>query len=89
MTVTPLQAPHGGASRVLHRPRPGRVGRFFGMALAALRQWRKRVHDRNELMALDERTLHDLGLSRSDANYLAGKGGERDLWVESLRFPPF
>jgi uncharacterized protein YjiS (DUF1127 family) len=86
MTVLPFG---GGAARVGSPLRSGRAGRIAKSALAALREWRKRVRNRNELMALDDRTLHDLGLSRGDLLYLSRKAAERDSWAESVRFPPF
>jgi uncharacterized protein YjiS (DUF1127 family) len=86
MTVLPFGTPHGGAARVASQLRSGRVARS---ALAALREWRKRVRNRKELMALDERTLHDLGLSRGDIPYLSSRAAERDSWSRSLHFPPF
>ena len=89
MTVLPFGTPHGGAARVSLQPRFGRAGRVAKSALAALREWRKRVRSRNELLALDDRTLHDLVLSRGDIRYLRSKAAERDSWAESLRFPPF
>jgi uncharacterized protein YjiS (DUF1127 family) len=86
MTVLPFG---GGDARVAAPSRTGRAGRIAKSALAALRQWRRRVKNRNELLALDERTLHDLGLSRGDLLYLSKKAAERDSWTQSLRFPPF
>lgn len=41
--------------------------------VATLREWRRRARDRAELAALDERTLADIGLSRTDAEFLANK----------------
>lgn len=35
--------------------------------------WQERVHTRRELRELDERALHDIGLSRGEAAYEAGK----------------
>lgn len=32
---------------------------------ATLRQWRRRIAEREQLAHLDERSLHDLGLSRA------------------------
>jgi uncharacterized protein YjiS (DUF1127 family) len=101
MTVIPFHASRTG----LHRAsRPSRVRRFAEFALAALRDWRRRVRDRNELMSLDDRTLHDIGLSRGDIPYLLRQAAERRSvrptalrrswaesrsWAETLRFPPF
>jgi uncharacterized protein YjiS (DUF1127 family) len=95
MTVIPFQASRAGRHRV---SRPSRVRRFADCVLAALRDWRRRVRERNELMSLDDRTLHDLGLSRGDVPYLLRqaaerrsmrRAAERQSWAESLRFPPF
>jgi uncharacterized protein YjiS (DUF1127 family) len=72
----------------LAEERHGRVRRFAESTLAALRDWRRRVRDRNELMALDDRTLHDLGLSRGDIPYLVRKAGERQSRAERLPFRP-
>ena len=41
--------------------------------LATLRQWRRRAHERRELAGLSEATLHDIGVSRAEAAYLASK----------------
>lgn len=39
----------------------------------ALADWQVRAHARRELARLDERTLHDIGLSRMDAEFEARK----------------
>ena len=36
-------------------------------------EWRLRWHSRNELMSLSDRTLRDIGVSRSDAEFEASK----------------
>lgn len=41
--------------------------------LATFREWHRRVHERNQLLTLDEHTLSDIGLSRSEQLYLANK----------------
>jgi uncharacterized protein YjiS (DUF1127 family) len=64
-----------------HEPR-GRVrdhearyalGRGENRVLATLREWRRRVRDRGRLGELDERMLKDIGLTRSDAEFLMNK----------------
>jgi uncharacterized protein YjiS (DUF1127 family) len=40
--------------------------------------WAARAHERRMLAALDERALHDLGLSRAEAEREAGKA----FWEE-------
>ena len=89
MSVIPFLAPQSGADRVSDRPRHGRARRLVERARIAFVDWRRRVRNRNELLSLDERTLHDLGISRSDTLYLTSKAAEREaLWRDSLRLPP-
>jgi uncharacterized protein YjiS (DUF1127 family) len=38
-----------------------------------LREWRRRSRERAELAGLDERTLKDIGLTRTDAEFLSNK----------------
>jgi len=40
---------------------------------ATLREWRRRARDRTELARLDNRMLQDIGLTRSDAEFLINK----------------
>lgn len=46
--------------------------------VAKLRQWRRRIHDRRELAGLDDLMLHDIGITRAEAHYLASKPFWRD-----------
>jgi hypothetical protein len=87
MTAIHSRAPHGGWRRVSHRPR--RAIRVAQRALAAVRDWRRRLEDRNRSSALDERTLRDSGICRSEGLYLDREQIERDAWPDTLRFPPF
>ena len=87
MTAIHSQAPHGGWRRVSHRPR--RASRLVQRALAAVRDWHRRWQDRNRSSALDERTLRDSGICRSDELCLDREQIERDTWLETLHFPPF
>ena len=89
MTAIPFQTPRRAARWVSFARRHGRVRRFAESSLAALRASRRRVRAGNELMALDNRTLHDLGLSRCDIPYLVRRAGEPHSRAESLPFPPF
>ena len=41
--------------------------------VATLRRWRQRLRERDQLARLDDRMLSDIGLSRSEAEYLANK----------------
>ena len=87
MTAIHPQASHGGWRRVL--PGPRRASHLVERALAAVRDWCRRQHDRNQIVALDERTLRDIGICRSDPLYLDSEQKERDAWLDALRFPPF
>jgi uncharacterized protein YjiS (DUF1127 family) len=49
------------------------LSRALQHAAALLATWRRRLRERRELAAMDERTRHDLGLSRFDAFYEARK----------------
>jgi len=49
------------------------IVRHFHSPLATLREWRRRVHDRNQLGALSDSMLQDIGISRAEAQYLANK----------------
>lgn len=87
MTAIHSQAPHGGWRRVSHRPR--RASRLVQRALAVVRDWRTRLQDRNRSSAVDERTLRDSGICRSEELYLDREQIERDAWLDTLQFPPF
>ena len=41
--------------------------------LATLREWRRRSRDRARLAELDDRMLKDIGLTRTDAEFLINK----------------
>ena len=87
MTAIHSQATHGGWRRVSRRPRRG--NHLIQRALAAVRDWRRRLQDRNRSSALDERTLRDSGSCRSDELCLDSTQREREAWLDTLHFPPF
>ena len=41
--------------------------------VATVREWRRRIRERGELSALDDRMLKDIGLTRADAEFLSNK----------------
>ena len=41
--------------------------------VATLREWRRRSRERAQLAELDDRMLKDIGLTRSDAEFLINK----------------
>ena len=87
MTAIHPQAPHGGWRRVSHRPR--QASRLVQRALAAVRDWRRRLQDRNRSSALDERTLRDSEICRGDTFYLDSTQRERDAWLIRCTSHPF
>ena len=56
-----------------HDAEESRVSRFVGQVSALLADWQDRAHARRELARLDERTLHDIGLNRYEAEFEARK----------------
>lgn len=65
----------GMASQALQRRHAGldALGDATHWALGKLAEWRRRSRERAELASLDERTLRDIGLTRSDAEFLSNK----------------
>lgn len=61
-----LVEPRAGAAR---RAAPSIAHRLAVL----LRQWRQRARDRAELAGLDDRTLADIGITRTEAEFLANK----------------
>jgi uncharacterized protein YjiS (DUF1127 family) len=59
--------------RVRHHEARQALSRAGNRVLATFREWRRRVHDRNQLGELDERMLKDIGITRSDAEFLMNK----------------
>jgi len=59
--------------RVRHHEARRVLSRAGNRVLATLREWRRRVHDRSQLAELDERMLKDIGITRSDAEFLMNK----------------
>lgn len=41
--------------------------------IATLREWRRRAQNRRELATLSDLMLHDIGITRADADFLASK----------------
>jgi len=41
--------------------------------LSTLREWRRRVHERQQLAGLSDLMLQDIGITRGDAEFLANK----------------
>lgn len=48
-----------------------RLGATMSSAIATLRLWARRRHDRRDLLRLDDHMLRDIGLDRSRADQMA------------------
>jgi len=73
MTTMHLHDTHPGCSAISRgTARPG-ASHLFHTAVATLRQWRRRIRERQQLAALGDLMLRDIGLTRADAEYLANK----------------
>ena len=55
------------------KPRREAAAGPMDRVLATLREWRQRGRARRELAGLDDYLLHDIGLSRSQAQFESGK----------------
>ena len=49
------------------------LGDAWDHTVATLREWCRRIREREELAQLDERMLKDIGLTRADARFLSNK----------------
>ena len=72
MTSIPFRSFHD-ASGARRREAIAALGDAAQWVLATLRQWRRRIRERDQLARLDERTLCDIGLTRADAEFLINK----------------
>ena len=70
MIVTQLQQPCGALRKHPAAPVLSEIGH---RALATVRRWRRRIRERAQLAAMDERMLRDIGITRLDAQYLSSK----------------
>ncbi len=74
MTVIPFHEVSGRRRRVRWHGARYTPLNVSGRALATLREWRRRAHDRAQLARLDDRMLHDIGTQpRRYRIYLSGK----------------
>ena len=87
MTAIHLQAPHGGWRRVSHRAR--RASRVVQRALAAVRDWRRRLQDPSRSSAVDERKVRDSGICRSDELTSTASKSSATLGLISCTSHPF
>lgn len=72
MTTICSEIPAGRAGGLRHGA-AHRFGDRLARVGATLGEWRRRIRDRRELAALDDRILSDIGITRAEALYLANK----------------
>ena len=73
MTAIHFEIPGGRLDVVPHRRRRRAAGDVVTRLFVTLREWRRRAHDRAELARLDDRMLRDIGITRTDAEFLSNK----------------
>lgn len=76
MTAIPLRHSYDCPDRSVacgRRARHRRPGDIAARLVATFGLWRRRSRERAELAALDERMLADIGITRAEARYRAGK----------------
>jgi uncharacterized protein YjiS (DUF1127 family) len=73
MTAIQFEAVRERCGRVGPRSVRQRASAAAGRMLTRVRQWRRRARDRALLAALDDRMLADIGISRTEAEYLSNK----------------
>jgi uncharacterized protein YjiS (DUF1127 family) len=73
MAAIHFEAPRRRLGAVPHHRGRRVASELAGGALAIWREWRRRARDRAELASLDDRMLRDIGLTRSDAEFLSNK----------------
>jgi len=66
-------APDRTRQRQQHRDALDALNDAAQWAFATLREWRRRIRERNQLARLDGRMLADIGISRADQAFLASK----------------
>jgi uncharacterized protein YjiS (DUF1127 family) len=69
MSITHLQA-RDISEAVQRRAALDALSDAIDWAYGGVRCWRQRIHERAELARLNDRTLHDIGLSRAEAEFL-------------------
>ena len=70
MAAIQWHEPRGG---VRHRDGRHALNSAGNRVFATLREWRRRARDRACLAELDDRMLRDIGITRTDAEFLINK----------------
>jgi uncharacterized protein YjiS (DUF1127 family) len=73
MRANPMLPGGYGAEEILRSSAIGAMRNCCRRVAATLHLWRTRRRNRRELAGLDERTLRDIGLTRSAAEFLVNK----------------
>jgi uncharacterized protein YjiS (DUF1127 family) len=78
MSAIRFETGHELFCRARRGPARRSAGAAAGRLLAMLREWRRRARDRAELASLDDRMLADIGVTRTEAEFL----GNKPFWRE-------
>ena len=75
MSVTHFQPRSAACSQAVarHRTALDDLSDAAQSFVATLRTWRRRMRERDQLSRLDDRMLHDIGITRADALHLSSK----------------
>jgi uncharacterized protein YjiS (DUF1127 family) len=74
-----VPTPHGSgvtrayAGRAVPTTRPGGLALLAGVLARGARIWMRRAADRRRLAQVDDRTLHDIGVTRAQVEYELSK----------------
>jgi len=64
---------HGPWAQPRQRRTRSEPSAFARRVVATVTEWRRRIRERSQLAALDDRMLRDIGITRLDAQYLSNK----------------
>ena len=73
MTAIHLQARKGHAGHPPHQAALDALSDLAYRAAGILRQWRRRIREREQLARMDDRMLADIGMTHADREVLVSK----------------
>ncbi len=73
MAAIHFEIPRRPIGPIPHHRKRRAASNVVGRVLTTFREWRRRAHGRAELARLDDRMLRDIGITRSDAEFLSNK----------------
>jgi uncharacterized protein YjiS (DUF1127 family) len=73
MTSIDLHSGRVGARKLARLDAIAALSDATGWVFATVKEWRRRIRERDQLARLDERMMSDLGISDAERSYLANK----------------